>query len=254
MISCADYARKMGRSTRTIRRWIEEGRIEAIKQGRYWYILENNEQTPERMFASDDMDIERSSSGHERPVDVDEIDEICQLEQKKRQEELQEREENIRRERRDAEIRVLREKLREQEREWQRREQERQRIAETAIDEQQDEQQSEQGNGVDVVKAFSKVAADLDLGSTLRGLGNTLWDWWSPRHRLDEINEEMNAFVELTRSTVELLTPPPVTVEGDGDDNTLEAEGGDNDEGDAGLGLDGLVLGLGLVWLLSRKQ
>jgi hypothetical protein len=32
------------------------------------YILESNDRTPERMFALDDMDIERSTSGH--PADM----------------------------------------------------------------------------------------------------------------------------------------------------------------------------------------
>jgi len=55
-----------------------------FKPGRYWYILENSDITPERTFALDDMDIERSSSGHERTVDVDEIDGIRWFEQEKR--------------------------------------------------------------------------------------------------------------------------------------------------------------------------
>jgi len=55
-----------------------------FKPGRYWYILENNAETPERTFALADMDIERSSSGHERTVDVDEIDGIGWFEPEKR--------------------------------------------------------------------------------------------------------------------------------------------------------------------------
>ena len=284
MISCADYAKKMVRSTRTIRRWIAEGRIEAIKQGRYWYILENNERTPERTFASDDTDIERTTSGYERSSDSGEIRRIFsinrhleqQLEQQQeetrtaeleREQELQKQEEIIRQERREAETRALREQQRE--RQKQEKQQERQmweelirqvqtesieNLTESVKNQRVENQQEEEiGEGiVEAVKpAISKIGGTISEFIKSETIKRKR-DRENPAEAMQGMGEMVKSMVDLRNEVFNPLpVQPPVAVENeDLDEDKLDE---DNDEGDAGLGLGGLAVIGGLTWLLLRK-
>jgi len=259
MILCTDYAKRMGRSTRTIRRWIDQGKVQAIKRGRFWYVLENDERSSnghQAVIEQSRADIEWSSADvgdHYLEQQQEEIYRLEQEQEREQQRERQEQEREWERERREQERQMWEKSIRQVR---QVRTESIENLTESVENQRvENQQEQEEGIGARIVEAVKPAI------SKTGGVISKLIKSEMVRRKRDRENpaEAMRGMRGMVKSMVDLRNevfnptpvPPPVAVEDEDLDEDELDEGNDEGGGTGKAALVALVLG---ILFFGRKK